>query len=194
MLRRRAISLLVAALAAAVPAPRPVRAEDLPARVHALLLLRVLAYDRNIRQRAGAALTVVVLQQPGDHGSEQRSAALRAAFEEVSKDVVVAGLAVHVKEVPFHGVAELDAMLETLHAALIEVDVSLTPVLPDLLRLSRHRSTSTSGTRAMAEAGAAIGVAASGGRAALTVNLPGARAEGADLDAALLDICEVIRQ
>jgi hypothetical protein len=46
----------------------------------------------------------------------------------------------------------------------------------------------------MAEDGAAVGVTASNGRAVVTVNLAGARAEGADLDAALLAVCEVIRQ
>jgi hypothetical protein len=193
MARRRALALLCAALAATVLAPAA-RAEEVPARNRALVLLRVLAYDRNIRQRAGSTLTVVVLSQPGDSASEQRSAALRAAFEEVAKEVVVSGLAVQVKVVPFRTAAELEAQLDTLHPALLEVDSALASALPGLLRLSRHHGFSTSGTRAMARDGVAFGVTASNGRAAVTVNLAGARAEGADLDATLLAVCEVIRQ
>jgi len=193
MYRRPAIALLCATLAVAAYARRA-RAEEVPARNRALVLLRVLAYDRNIRQRAGPALTVVVLFKPGDADSERRSAALRAAFAEVAKDVVVSGLAVQVKEVPFRTAAELEGQLDALHPALLEVDAALLSDLPALLRLSRHRGISTSGTRAMALDGVAFGVTASSGRAVVTVNLAGARAEGADLDASLLAVCEVIRQ
>jgi hypothetical protein len=193
MVPKRTLVLLCAALAAAALAPAA-RAEEVPARNRALVLLRVLAYDRNIRQRAGATLTVVVLSQPGDSASGRRSAALRAAFEEVAREVVVSGLAVQVKELPFRSAAELEAQLDTLHPALLEVDSALASALPVLLRLSRHHAISTSGTRAMAQDGAAFGVTASNGRAAVTVNLAGARAEGADLDATLLAVCEVIRQ
>ena len=191
MIRRCALALLCATVAVGA---LPVRAEELPARNHALVLLRVLAYDRNIRQRAGPTLTVVLLSQPGDPASERRSRALRAALEEVAKEVVVSGLPVRVEEVPFRSPGELEAQLDGLHPALIEVDVSLASALPSLLHLSRHRGVSTSGTRAMAVDGAAIGVDARNGRAAVTINLAGARAEGADLDAAMLDVCEVIRQ
>ncbi len=106
----------------------------------------------------------------------------------------MSGLPVQVKEVPFRSAAELEAQLDALHPALIEVDAALASALPGLLRLSRHRGISTSGTRAMAQDGAAFGVTVTSGRAAVTVNLAGARAEGADLDAALLAVCEVIRQ
>lgn len=172
------------------PASKRSRAEELPARNHALLLLKVLAYDRNIRQRAGSAVTVGVLSQAGDRASEDRGATLRAAFEEVANDVVVASLPVRVKEVPFRNGADLEARLEALHPALLHVDVALAAALPEIVRLTRRLAVCTAGTRSMAEAGVAVGVA---GRAGLVVNLAGARAGGADLDAALLAISEVIR-
>ncbi len=193
MARRRTIALLLAALAAAF-APRVTPAEEVPARHHALLLLRVLAYDRNIQQRAGSPLTVVVLSRPGDRGSEHRSKELRTAFEEVANKVVVAGLSVQVKELPFHGADDLESRLAAIHPVLVEVDEALESALPDVLRTTRPRGISTSGTRDMAQGGATFGVSVNAGRASLTVNLSGARAEGADLDAALLDICEVIRK
>jgi hypothetical protein len=195
MLHRRTIVLaLLLATAAALPWPRVACAEDLPPRSHALLLLRVLAYDRTIRQRSGAVLTVLLLSQPGERGSEQRTSALREAFESVARDVVVDGLPVRVKELPYRGAAGLEADLEALHPALLVLDAELAPALPDLIHLTRRHGVSTAGTRAMAEAGAAIGVSARGGRATLSVNLAGARAEGASFDPALLDLCEVIRE
>lgn len=194
MARPRALASLLLALTLAVVPLAAALADGLPARNHALLLLRILAYDRNIRQRAGATLTVLVLSQPGDHASERRSATLRAAFEEVARDVTVSGLPVVVRELPFRGVAELEAQLDATHPALLEIDDALAPALPDLLPLTRRHGVTSSGSRAMAQAGAAVGLSERAGRAALTIHLPSARAEGADLDAALLNLCEVIRQ
>ena len=195
MALRRAIALgLLLATAAALPWPRPARAEDLPPRSHALLLLRVLAYDRNVRQRAGSVLTVVLLSSPGDRASEQRTSALREAFESVAREVVVEGLPVRVKATPYRSAAALDEDLDSLHPALILIDPELAPALSDIVRLAHRHGVTTAGTRAMAEAGAAVGVAARGGHATLYVNLAGARAEGASFDPALLDLCEVIRE
>jgi len=192
---RRALALgLLLATAVALPGPRSARAEDLPPRSHALLLLRVMAYDRNVRQRAGSTLTVVLLSQPGDRGSEQRTSALREAFESVAREVVVEGLPVRVKVVPYRGLAGLEEELDSLHPILIQLDPELAPALPDIIALTRRRGVTTAGSRAMAAAGAAVGVAAQGGRATLYVNLAGARAEGASFDPALLELCEVIRE
>ena len=110
-------SLAVAALVAvALARPAPARAEELPARNQALLLLRVLAYDRNLAQRANGAVTVAVVFRPGDRGSEERRAALLAAFEEVARDVVVAGLPVKVEAIPFRDAADFEARLEAVAA------------------------------------------------------------------------------
>jgi len=192
---RRALALgLLVATAATLPGVRPARAEDLPPRSHALLLLRVMAYDRNVRQRAGSTLTVVLLSQPGDRGSEERTSALREAFESVAREVVVEGLPVRVKVLPYRGIAALEEELDSLHPTLLLLDPELAPALPDVVHLTRRRGVTTAGTRAMALGGAAVGVAARAGRATLYVNLAGARAEGASFDPALLDLCEVIRE
>jgi YfiR/HmsC-like len=195
MFLRRFKALLIAGLvAAATLAPSPARAEELPPRNHALLLLRVLAYDRNLKARAGSTVTVLILTQAGDRASEERGAELAAAFEEVAKDVVVAGLAVRVKEAPYHDPAELEARLNGLHPALVYLDGALTGAAAEVAKVTRRHAVCTSGTRAMAEAGLAVGVAARQGRAALVVNLAASRSEGVDFDASLLAISEVIRE
>jgi hypothetical protein len=184
---------VVAALAGALCA-LPARGEDLPPRHQALLLLRVLAYDRNLKQRVGASATVLVLYRPGDLASEARRSALRHAFEEVAREVVVSGLPVAVEEVPYRSVAELDARLESNRAAMVYVDHALEGDVSDITSVTRRRGVlSADGSRSMVEAGVAIGIVARSGRAAVTVNLPAARQEGANLDSALLAVAEVLR-
>lgn len=193
MIRRPKTFACVAALAAALCA-LPARGEDLPPRHQALLLLRVLAYDRNLRARVGSSATVLVLYKPGDPASEARRGALRSAFEEVAREVVVSGLPVAVEEYPYRSAAELDAKLEGSHAAMVYVDHALEGNLLEITQLTRRRGVlSADGSRAMVEAGLAVGIIARSGRAAVIVNLPVSRQEGANLDAALLAVAEVLR-
>ena len=190
---RRATCLLLAALAACTARPAAA-AEDLPPRNQALLLLRVLAYDRNLLQRAHAAVIVVVIYRPGDKASEDRRTSLVAAFEDVSRDVVVAGLPVRVESVPYRDAADLEARLDALHPALSYVDSALVRAVPDIVQVTRRRGVLTAdGSRSLVEAGLSIGVVAASGRAHLIVGLKASRQEGADLDAALLAVSDVLK-
>lgn len=189
-LTRAGIAGLLAVALAAVPA----RGDELAPRNQALLLLRVLAYDRNLARRAGPRATVLVLYRPGDLGSESRRSSLRTAFEEVAREVVVSGLAVEVEEVAFRSAADLDAKVAASSAALVYVDRALAPELAEITRATRVRSALTAaGARELLPQGVAVAVVASGTRAAILVNLAAARREGADLDSALLGIAEVLR-
>jgi len=123
---RGAHLLLAVALAAALAPARP-RAEELPARQHALLLLRVLAYDRNVARRAGPTITVVLLARAGDRGSEERAVALHGALEEASRQVVVAGLPVRAVVLAYRDAADLDAALLAISQVLREDAASTAP-------------------------------------------------------------------
>jgi len=192
-LRRAMLAMLAAVAAAAALVPLEARGQELPPRNQALLLLRVLAYDRNLKARAGTAVTVAVVYRPGDRHSEDRRTALVAAFEEVSRDVVVAGLPVKVEAVGYRDAADLEARLEAGHATLAYVDPALVRAAPDIAQAAaRHGVLSADGSRAMVEAGLAVGVVAQGGKASLLVNLRAARQGGADLDAALLAVSEMV--
>src|SRR5687767_5576925 len=61
-----------------------------------LLLLRVLAYDRNVAKRAGKAVTIAVVYKPGDADSESMRSQMANALTEAAKKVTVAGLPVKV--------------------------------------------------------------------------------------------------
>src|SRR5215472_7632271 len=61
--RRLVLVLLATALLNALPAAW---ASDLPLNYQALFLLRVLAYDRHLKSRAGDAVNVVIVYREGD--------------------------------------------------------------------------------------------------------------------------------
>lgn len=92
-----ATALLVATLGAA-----PARGV-LPARNQALLLLRVLSYDRNLRSRSGNELTVAVASRDGERSEAERQMA--AALEDAARSFTVSGLTARVVTVPWRGAA-----------------------------------------------------------------------------------------
>jgi hypothetical protein len=187
---------LVAALAAVAGSldVQPADGGGLPPRSQALLLLRVLAYDRHVAQRAPKGVAVVVLARAGDRASEDRAAEVVAAFEEVAREVVVAGLPVRAEAVAVKDAAALGARLEAVPATLVYADAALAPAVPELARICRRRGALSAGaSRAMVEAGLSVAIVARGSRAGVLVNLAAAVQEGAELDSALLAVAEVVR-
>jgi len=193
VLSRRPLLRLLVALAVVAGGVRPARAAELPPRSQALLLLRVLAYDRNLQKRCAGAVTVLVASRAGDRASEERSAALAGAFEEVAREVVVAGLPVKVETVALRDPAALEARLGAAPAALLLVDEALGGQVAELTRVTRRTGTLSGGaSRAMVEAGLSVAVVARPGRAAVVVGPAASRLEGADLDSALLAVAEIV--
>lgn len=169
------------------------QAEELPAQSRALLLLRILAYDRNLAGRAGAAVKVTCLFKAAERTSEERCASLVAALQDVAREVVVMGRPVRADALPYRGAADADAALSTARPTLAYVDAALELSVPEIVRSTRRLGILTaSGSKDLVRGGLALGVVAGSRRAGLIVNLQGARLEGADLDAVLLAISEVI--
>jgi uncharacterized protein DUF4154 len=195
VISRRSLRLAAVAAVALALAPATPRADDLAPRKQALLLLRVLVYDRNLKARAGTTVRVAVTYRAGDgdREAERERDEVVAAFEAVSREVVAAGLPVEIAAVPYRDPADFDARLAAAHPASVYACASLRAAAKDIARASRaHGALSAAGQREAVEAGLAIGLVNRGPRAGVVVNLPAAKAEGADLDAALLAIAEVI--
>jgi hypothetical protein len=158
----------------------------------ALLLLRVLAYDRNITKRAGKVVTVAVVYKPGDGESEQVRGQIANALTEAAKKVTVAGLPVRV--VSLGVTANLESDLAPMRAAAAYVCPGLGDMVPSISRVTRARSIlSFAGTEKYVTSGLSIGLVRRQSKAAILVNLPSSKAEGAALDAALLRVAEVKR-
>ena len=186
------------ALATALAVAAPARADDegdLPARQKILLLLRVLAYDRNLKTRAGESAGVAILHRAGNERSEACRRELSASLEEVAASSVVSGLAIQPRSLAWAGPAALDAALAPGRTSALFVCPGLEDWVPAIRAAARRRSTFTaSAGRTGAEGGLSLGLVKRDGHAVLVVNLEASRAEGVDLDSTLLRIAEVIRE
>jgi hypothetical protein len=184
--RRRLASLLLS-LAVATGAT----AQGVPPGQKALLLLRVLAYDRNLRARAGPEVRIAVVYKPGHRASERERDALLFALEEVTGRAVVAGLPVRAVALPYQDAAGFRALLAGSGASTMYLCSGLEEAGRDLARAARERSVlSVCGSREQAMAGCAVALVDRGERAALVVNPRAAVGQGGDLDSALLSVAE----
>lgn len=169
-------------------------AQDVPTPValHPPLLAKILAYDRNFAERAGAEVVVGVLYQP----RYRASFTVMQAFLEASK------VAQHVKGRPVRCIPivleEAAALQARLEAESIDA-LYITPLraidIDGIAAVSRTRRVLTfTGVPAYVEAGIAVGVGLTQNKPKILVNLPAARAEGAAFQAHLLKLAHVISE
>ena len=94
---------------------RPASAEmaEVPADRAALILMRALAYDRKLKDRAGDELDLAVLVRAGDPKSKAHGEDVYAAFKALEEHTV-AGLPVHFRS---DGISKLVAPIVVLASA-----------------------------------------------------------------------------
>jgi hypothetical protein len=182
---RRALAILCLLLAG------PVQGQDaeLPARSQALLLFRVLGYDRHLARRAGEAVVIAVGWRPGDEGRRDEAVeALRA----VALQYRVAGLPVQVVPVRWDAADWAQRLRGAGPSVLLVVGALQGSAAEVVAPLQALQIVSVASSRAAVEAGLAIGLVARGARAGVLINVAAARAAGADLDATLFTVAEAL--
>ncbi len=193
MNRRAAIVTLISAAAAGLCSNA--EAAELGPKQIALLILRVLAYDRNLKARSdGKTASIVVLFQEGNQASESLQIDMENALEDLSSGAIISGLAVKVTSYAYANPAALDARLASLRAVALFVCSGLGDAIPNISTVARKRSVlSFTLNTAFVKSGLSIGFANADDRVHIVVNLPATRAEGVDLDASLLRIADLYR-
>ena len=152
---------------------------NLPAQQQALLLLRTLAYDRNVK---------VVLTKDGPCGE------MKSALVEAAKQLTVGGLQVKVVGIEWSA-KEAESRLAAVKPAAAYLCGSFDAVLDEVTAVTRKLSAlSFSPNGGDVENGVSIGLVSKGDKAALLVNLPATRSEGAELDSAVLRVAEIVRR
>lgn len=196
MRRRSAIAALLGATAA-VALQLGVCADgaELGPKQLAAMLLRVLAYDRNLKARSnGKSVPIIVLYQEGNQASEAMQSDVANALEDLAASVTVADLRVISVPLAYTNLAEIAAKLTAKRPVAMFVCTGLAEAVPALASLARKHSILTlTLTTAYLKAGLSIGFQRGEDHVNILINLPAARAEGSDLDAALLRLAEVYR-
>src|SRR5260370_30001864 len=78
----------------------PAGASDLPVTDQAVFLLRVLAYDRNLKMRTPEAVTILVAYQAGNDRSEAAKNELAGEINRLARDRLLAGPSVSRAPIP----------------------------------------------------------------------------------------------
>lgn len=185
-------ALLLAGLAL-LPCPSIAQQVTVPPRQQYALFAKILTFDRNLAARAGDELVIGVVFQPGLRASRAAADEFIVAANE-SPIRSVAGVPVRVRRIALDNPATLaDALAReevdvVYFAPLRAVDISA------LLAATRaRRILSFSSAPEYVGQGVAVGLDERGGKPHILINLPSARAEGADFGSTLLGLAEVFR-
>ncbi len=196
-MRRRDVIAALLCVTATTALQRSGSAEgaELGPKQLASTLMRILAYDRNLKTRAsGKAAPVFILYLEGNQASETMQSDVSNALEDLAASVTVAELHVSVLSVPYSGVSDLEAKIMAKRPVAMFVCTGLADAVPAVSAVTRRRSVLTlTLTTAYLKTGLSIGFQRGDDRVNILINLPASRAEGADLDAALLRLAEVYR-
>jgi hypothetical protein len=185
----RSVLALVAFALAAVPATARADATD---DRRALVMLRVLAYDKHLGARAGGDIRILIVHPDGDTGAAER-ARWTSAFTNARK-LKVDGRSVVVSAHRFESATTLDRALATETAAVIVCD-GLTAKLPvdQLAAVTRARHALSFTTReADVAKGLAVGLVPGKERDEIVVNVRAAAAEGVKFGAGLLQLARTV--
>lgn len=186
-MRRLAASLTALLLATGAVAT------DLPPQQKALVLLRVLVYDRALKARAKAEVRVAVVFRPGDARSEAEREQLEGALGEIAGKAVAVGLPIRVQALPFTDRVLLAQRLRERGVVALFVCAGLESDAAAIAGVAREgKVLALTASRRMVEDGLAVAIVDRGDRAGLVVNPRAAAAQGADLDSALLALAELV--
>lgn len=194
-MRRSRFPLFLSAsvlLAALVPCRRAIEAELPPAK-QAIFLARVIAYDANLRERAGPAVNIGVLAKKGDKESERTAELLVKAFRPIESATLL-GLPVRVSRMSFGGREHLDRAVREGGIDTLYVCGGLEANLPDIKAVSRARKVLTMGSQEEhLKAGLSLGVFDIDGKNTILVNLDASREEGVAFGPELLRLATIVR-
>jgi hypothetical protein len=189
---RRSVSLGLLFVFALV-ASSPAHADELvPARNQAALVVRILSLDRNLPARAKGEVPIAVLYKPGSTESERFEADFSSALEAAGRKVQVQKRPVRTFKVPY-GANFADVLAEKRPVA-IYVCPGLEGQVAEISRAAQAAGALTiTGSESSARGGLSVALVRRQSKIQIVVNLPSSRKEGADLDAGLLALAEVIR-
>ena len=158
------------------------------------LLLKVLTYDRNFEQKAGAELALGIVHDPSDRDSAK-------ATEEVGSTLykfagkTVKKLALKYYTIEFTGAADLEKFVKEKRISVLYITPGSAKALAAVLKVSQDlKLTTLTGVPDYVRRGVAVGIGVEQDKPQILINLGAARAEGSDFDASLLRIAVVVGQ
>jgi hypothetical protein len=166
---------------------------QIPPEKQAVILTRSLAYDTNLRGRAGSTLVIAVLYKPGAGDAESVAADTFRAFKTL-EGIKVQDLPISVVKLAYASKEALKSAIGAQGIDAIYCCPSLEAELGAIREVSHQQHVLTLASReAFIRAGLSIGVFPNEGKATIMINLAASREEGASLSSDLLRLATVLR-
>jgi len=174
---------------------RTAAADTVPGKNQALLMLRILAYDHNLANRAdNKRVTIIVLYKAGNSDSDDASNDVTGAIRDISKSTTIANNAISVVRLVYSD-KTFDADVARTKAAALYVAPGLGDSLGTITSTTQSRKLlSFTGNQDYVASGVAVGFSLDDGKPTILVNIPASRNEGADLDVALLRVAKIVKK
>ena len=170
-----------------------VKAAEVPPSRQVVIVLRALAYDGNLKSRAGHTVNIAILHKKGNSASEQMAAAVTQAF--ISRQsTLVTGLPIAISRLAYRTPGELKDSIVESGIDLLYVCDGLESDLDAIKDITRQtRVLSVGANREQIEKGITLGVVEMDGKVTILVNLQGSRLEGVSFTGDFLRLTSVIR-
>jgi|tagenome__1003787_1003787.scaffolds.fasta_scaffold20447658_2 hypothetical protein len=189
----RARGVLAAIVFAWLLAGRARAEDELPPERQVPILTRALAYDENLRNRAGDELVVAILAKAGSKSSEQAADAIGRAFSGLA-GIKVQGLPLKSTRLGYTSAANLITAIGKEGIDVLYVAPGLEAELAAVLEVTKKLHVlSLGGREDHVTKGASLGVFLVSGKPTICVNLAASKAEGAAFGSDLLRLAKVIR-
>jgi hypothetical protein len=158
----------------------------------ALLLYRVLSYDRKVARLPGESVPVALVFRAGSAASEDMARHMN--HELLRIPARLGGKRFIPALLPFADGASFAARVQVMRPVAFYLCDGLDADLEELLHQAREISALTmSASEPWARGGVSVAFVVRDDSAKLLINLSSARAEGSELDAAMLRLAEVVR-
>jgi hypothetical protein len=166
--------------------------EVLPSR-QVVIIMRALAYDANLKTRAGGTINLGILYKKDNVRSEQMASIMTKAFGALAS-TPVAGLPIAVARLSYGGAEALRKSVGAMGIDILYVCEGLDGDVGAITEVTRRTKVLTVGSRQeQVPKGLSLGVFQVDGRTSILLNLPASRQEGAAFAADLLRLATVIR-
>ena len=167
--------------------------DSVPAARQVAILMRALAYDGNLKSRAGETVNIAILHKKGNAASENTANSMAKAFGAL-ESTQVSGLPIVVSSLLYTGEDTLKKAITGAGIDLIYVCDGLENDLEAIERITRPMRVLSVGSKPeQVEKGLSVGVFQIEGKCTILLNLPASRQEGVSFAADLLRLAKVIR-
>ena len=167
--------------------------ESVPPSRQVVILMRALAYDGNLKSRAGDTVNIAILHKRGNAASEAMANSMTKAFSAL-ESTQVSGLPIVVSRLTYTGEEALKKSITGAGIDFVYVCDGLEGDLEAIERSTRQMKVLSVGSlQQHVEKGLSIGVFQIEAKCTILLNLPASRLEGVSFAADLLRLAKVIR-